>query len=65
MSWRLIFLIIVLYFLYRSLKKIFFPSEGTARSGRPENSGDPYYEKITDQKIEDIEFEEVDNEDKE
>ena len=65
MSWRFIFLIIVLYFLYRSLKSIFFPAERKGPGRRPEKRSDPYYEKITDQKIEDIDYEEVDTEDRE
>ncbi|MFO7915856.1 MAG: hypothetical protein R6U43_09215 [Candidatus Krumholzibacteriales bacterium] len=65
MSWRFIFLIIVLYFLYRSLKKIFFSATGRNGSAYSKRRNDPYYDNITDQKIEDIEFEEVENEDKE
>lgn len=65
MSWRLIFLIIVLYFLYRSLKSIFFPAGRKGYGRRPEKKNDPYYQKITDQKIEDIDYEEVDPEDRE
>lgn len=62
--WRLIFLIAVLYFLYRSVKNILFPGQKDRIRKKPEEN-EPFYQKITDQKIEDIEFEEVEPEDKE
>jgi hypothetical protein len=66
MSWRLIFLIIVLYFLYRSIKNVLFRGSGRVSGNGPERPGqDPFYEKITDQQIEDIDFEEVEPEDRE
>ncbi|MBD3178198.1 MAG: hypothetical protein GF417_00615 [Candidatus Latescibacteria bacterium] len=65
MSWRLIFLLIVLYFLYRSLKNIFFPSRNKRPTVKKPRNKDTFYDKITDQKIEDIDFEEVEPEDRE
>ena len=64
MSWRIILIIMVLYFLYRSFKNIFFPAQKKSSGARPEKK-DSFYRKITDQKIEDIDFEEVEPEDKE